>query len=150
MVRFYLAPIEERAEGCGREFTSPVILRERRPAASRPVGEGSGLKWELCNLGVCFFLWPLFLVLFRAKRRIPDLSSPPLSGEATARVLARRVRDMSVAPRIQFILRCRCESAAESYDRHVASLHLGSSHFGRDSGRHFADRKVRIIHTDAR
>jgi hypothetical protein len=28
----------------GREFTSPVILRERRPAASRPVGEGSGAQ----------------------------------------------------------------------------------------------------------
>jgi hypothetical protein len=25
-----------------REITSPVILRERRPAASRPVGEGEG------------------------------------------------------------------------------------------------------------
>jgi len=27
---------------CETEFTSPVLLRERRPDASRPVGEGSG------------------------------------------------------------------------------------------------------------
>ena len=36
----------------GREFTSPVTLRERRPAASRPVGEGAGRKLHLWYVAV--------------------------------------------------------------------------------------------------
>jgi hypothetical protein len=54
-----------RANG---ESTSPVLSRERRPAASRPVGEGSGRIANACTL--TFSVAPSF-VSFRAKRRIP-------------------------------------------------------------------------------
>src|ERR1700722_2812013 len=62
---------------------SPVhtILRERRPAASRPVGEGSGreihVRGSRCMRAASpSFLLDPFLCHSRAKRRIPDLSLP--------------------------------------------------------------------------
>jgi hypothetical protein len=75
----------------GREFTSPVHLRERRPAASRPAGEGAGRKLQVCDVGVRFFLWTFFSCVILERSEESRILLP--HAEASALLAAWFVRD---------------------------------------------------------
>ena len=95
-------PASGLAQGEGRaEITSPVTLRERRPAASRPVGEGAGRKLQVCDVGICFFLCRSSLCHSRARLDYSaSTSRSPERSRRRIRILLRLAPQGERSPRV--------------------------------------------------